>query len=96
MAATRVRWHDFTETAPGLPGAEVDQMIEDHFTVARITPNELWVDHPEDPAQLLELEVTGELSSMCREGMELGLALVKIGGQWYLEEVYATYPEWMP
>ncbi len=92
MEATRLRWHDFTELPPPLPEGEVEEMIEDHFTVTHVKPGKLWVDHPEDPSRLLALEVTRELSSLCTEGMELGLALVKIRGEWYLEEVYNAYP----
>ncbi len=92
LEAAEIRWMSFTETPPPIPRGEVQEAAEEHFTISRVEPRRLWIDHPEDARRLLELEVTEELSAMCREGMDLALALVKVGGQWYLEDVYNAYP----
>lgn len=92
IEAARIRWMTFEETPPPLPPGDVEEFIEDYFYVKRVEPKRLWIDHPEDARDTLEMEVTRELSDLCKPGMDLALTLIKIRGEWHLAEVFNAYP----
>ncbi len=71
---------------------QVDDLIEDHFTIVRVEPGQLWLEHVGNQGGSIAVRAPSTFTHLCQPGMDLSAELQLSGERWYLAYVYNAYP----
>lgn len=67
--------------------------IEDHFWIERIEPGKLWLNPvTAHPTVIGPVPVPQQVTELCKVGWDIGGAVVKVGRNWRLVEVWSVSP----
>ncbi len=92
IKAARLRWYEFAPVeAP--PADQVDESLEEHFTVTRVEPGKVWLEEASETGEPGMVRAPRAFTDLCEAGMDLAAKVQRAGDRWYLMDVYNVYPK---
>lgn len=91
IKAARVRWYEFAPVET--PPHQVDETLEDHFTITRVEPGKLWLEDMNNTGTPGMVRAPRAFTDLCEPEMDLAAEIQRTGDRWYLVDVYNAYPK---
>ncbi|HLG19851.1 MAG TPA: hypothetical protein VI895_08580, partial [Bdellovibrionota bacterium] len=88
--AARILWEAAANSVVDPTDLSEDDLIDfDHFTICKLRPGQLWLTHFESGKEqpLAPIAVPEAATKLLQEGWDLGCALGRVRGKWWLVEV---------
>ena len=67
-------------------------MVEDYFTITRVTPGKVWLEGLADGRELGPIDVPEDISRRCTVGWTISGAVGRGAKVWRILEVWNVYP----